>query len=139
MSCMECLPAHIPSHSPTLSHMPMSSVTTTTGSTNDTHIPSPYRLTNTQCKVSMGNQSRVNHDSYHTTRSLCDKHDRLSYMGTITFRLTPQVSYTHTELFGSHCGSLTPMFQVFHLKRLTVPFLLLPTHINYIFFLCFKP
>ena len=38
------------------------------------------------------------------------------------------------ELFGSHCGSLTPMFQDFHLRGLTVPFLLRPTHINYISF-----
>ena len=36
------------------------------------------------------------------------------------------------ELFGSHRGSLTPMFQAFHLRGLTVPFLLHPTHINYI-------
>ena len=36
------------------------------------------------------------------------------------------------ELFRSHRGSLTPMFQTFHLRGLTVPFLLRPTHINYI-------
>ena len=36
------------------------------------------------------------------------------------------------ELFGSHRGSLTPMFQAFHLRGLTDPFLLRPTHINYI-------
>ena len=36
------------------------------------------------------------------------------------------------ELFGSHHRSLTPMFQAFHLRGLTVPFLLHPTHINYI-------
>ena len=35
------------------------------------------------------------------------------------------------ELFGSHRGSLTPMFQAFHLRGLTDPFLLRPTHINY--------
>ena len=39
-----------------------------------------------------------------------------------------------TELFGSHCGSLTPMFQPFHLRGLTVPFLLCLTHIIYIYF-----
>ena len=39
-----------------------------------------------------------------------------------------------TELFGSHRGSLTPMFQAFHLKGLTVPFLLRPTHLIYISF-----
>ena len=37
-----------------------------------------------------------------------------------------------TELFDSHRGSLTPMFQDFHLRGLTVPFLLRPTHIIYI-------
>ena len=42
------------------------------------------------------------------------------------------------ELFGSHRGSLTPMFQAFHLRGLTAPFLLRPTHIYFIslFFLC---
>ena len=39
-----------------------------------------------------------------------------------------------TELFGSHRGSLTPMFQAFHLRVLMVPFLLYPTHIIYIYF-----
>ena len=37
-----------------------------------------------------------------------------------------------TKLFGSHRGSLTSMFQSFHLRGLTVPFLLHLTHINYI-------
>ena len=83
----------------------------------------------------MDNKSQVNPDSYCTTRSLCDKHDRVSSLGNRTFQLTPRVSYTHTELFGSHRGSLTPMFQAFHLRGLTVPFLLRPTHINYIFFM----
>ena len=83
----------------------------------------------------MDNQSRVNPDSYHTTRSLCDKHDRVSSLGNRTFLITPRVSYTHvTELFGSHRGSLTVMFQAFHVRRLTVPFLLCPTHIIYIYF-----
>ena len=85
-------------------------------------------------QMQMDNQSRVNPDSYHTTRSLSDNHDRVSSLGNRTFRLTPQVSYTHTELFGSDRGSLTPMFQAFHLKGLTIPFLLRPTHIIYIYF-----
>ena len=58
----------------------------------------------------------------------------MSSLGNRTFRLTLQVSYTHTELFGSHRESLTPMFQDFHLRGLTVPFLIRPTHINYISF-----
>ena len=85
-------------------------------------------------QVSVGNQSRVNLNSYHTTRSLCDKHDRESSLGNITFQLTPWVSYTHIKLFGSHRGSLTPMFQEFHMRGLMVHFLLLPTHIIYISF-----
>ena len=79
-----------------------------------------------------GQQSRVNPDSYHTTRSQCDNHDRVSSLCNKTFRLTPRVSYTHTKHFGSHRRSLTPMFQAFHLRGLMVPFLLCPTHINYI-------
>ena len=80
-------------------------------------------------QMPMGNQSRVNLDSYHTTRSLSDNHDCVSSLGNRTFRFTPRVSYTYTELFGSHRRCLTPMFQTFHLKGLTVLFLLCPTHI----------
>ena len=42
----------------------------------------------------------------------------MSSLGNITFRLTPRVSYTHVSGFS--------------LKGLTAPFLLYPTHINYI-------
>ena len=73
-------------------------------------------------------------DSYHTTRSLCDNHDCVSSLGNRTFLLTPRVSYTHTELFGSHHGSLTPMFRAFHLRGLITPFFLRPTHIIYVSF-----
>ena len=59
----------------------------------------------------------------------------MSYLGNRTFRITPRVSYTHViELFGSHRGFLILMFQAFHLRGLTVPFLLCPTHIIYIYF-----
>ena len=86
-------------------------------------------------QVPMGNKSQVNPDSYHTIQSLCDKHDRVSSLGNRTFRIAPRVSYTHvTELFRSHRGSLTPMFLTFTLRGLTVPFLLFPTHIIYIYF-----
>ena len=91
-------------------------------------------------QVPIGNQSRVNPDSYHTTRSLCDKHDRVSSLGNRTFRNTPRVSYTNvTKPFGSHRGTLTPMFQDFYLRGLTVPFLLYPTHIIYIYFYVLNP
>ena len=97
-----------------------------------THVSSPHRF-HYPMQVLMSNKSQVNPDSYHTTRSLCDKHDRVSSLGNRTFGITPWVSYTHvTKLFGSHRGSLTSMFQAFHLRGLTVPFLLRPTHINYI-------
>ena len=133
MSCMKCHHAQISSHSPTPSYMRMPSVKTVTGNTNDPCIE-PSLAHQYPMQVPMGNQSRVNLDFNHTTRSLCDKHDRVSSLGNRTFRLMPRVSYTHTELFGSHHGSLTPMFQVFHLRGLTVPFLLNPTHIIYISF-----
>ena len=120
MSCMECLHAHIPSHPPTPSHMPMPSVTTITGGTNDTHIPSPYRLTNTQCKC----QWATNLESIPTPITQLEV-----YVITMTVCLL-----WATELFESHRESLTPMFQVFHLRGLTVPFLLHPTHIIYIYF-----
>ena len=74
----------------------------------------------------------------------------MSSLGNKTFWITPRVSYTHvlvinmtmcllwvTELFGSHHESLTPMFQAFHLRGLTVPFLLRSTHIIYISFFSF--
>ena len=133
MSCMKCHHAHIPSHSSTPTHMHMPNVKTVTGITNDPCIE-PSLAHQYPMQVPMDNESRVNSDSYHTTRSLCDKHDRVSSLGNRTFRITP-VSYTHvTELFGSHRGSLTLMFQAFHLRVLTVPFLLCPTHIIYIYF-----
>ena len=109
MSCMKCHRAHIPSHSPTPSHMHMLSVKTSLVLPM-THVSSPHWL-HYPMQVPMGNQSRVNPDSYLTTRNLCDKHDRVSSLGNRTFRITSRVSYTRvTELFGSHCGSLTPMF-----------------------------
>ena len=143
MSCMECLHAHIPSHSSIPSHMPMPSVTTVTGSTNDTHILSPYRLTNTQCKC----QWATNPESIPTPITQLKVYviTVCLILSNRSFQITSWVFYTHvpvinmtvcllwvTELFGSHRRSLTPMFQAFHLRGLTTPFLLCPTHINYI-------
>ena len=137
MSCMECLHAHILSHSPTPSHMPMSSVTTISGSTNDTHIPSPYQLTSTKCKC----QWATNSESIPTPITQLE----VNVIAMIVCLLWETKlfgshcrSLTPTELFGSHCGSLTPMFQAFHLRGLTVPFLLRPTHIIYISFYVFN-
>ena len=116
MSCMECLHAHIPSHSSTPSHMPMPSVTIVTSSTNDTHIPSPYRLTSTQCKC----QWATNLESIPTPITQLEVYviTVCLILGNITFRITPRVSYTHVLTF--------------HRRGLMTPFLLRPTHINYI-------
>ena len=43
---------------------------------NDIHIPNPCRLTNTQCNFQWVSKSRVTPDSYHSTLSLRDNHDR---------------------------------------------------------------
>ena len=83
-------------------------------------------------QMPMGNQFRVNPGSHHTTRSLSDNHDRVSSLGNGTFQLTPRVSYTHTKLFGSHRGSLTPNVPGFSPEGINDPFLLRLTHINYI-------
>ena len=117
---MECLPTHIPSHAPTPSHMSMPSVTTVTGGTNNTHIPSSHRLTSTQCKC----QWATNPESIPTP---------ITQLEFDVITMTVCLLWA-TELFGSHHGSLTPMFQAFHLKGLTVPFLVCPTHIIYIYF-----
>ena len=109
MSCMECLHAHIPSHPPTPSHMPMPIVTTITSGTNDTHIPSPYQLTSTQCKC----QWATNPESIPTPIIQLE-----IYVITMTVCLL-----WATELFGSHRGSLTPMLQNFsdHIAGLLHP------------------
>ena len=79
-------------------------------------------------QVSMCNKSQVNPDSYHTTRSLCDKHDRVSSLGNITFRVIPQVSYTHTEL--GYRGSLTPIRLEFSLTPSNMPFSMNENHVQ---------
>ena len=153
---------------------------------NNIHIPSPCRLTNTQCNFKWVSKSRVTPDFYHSTLSLCDNNDCVfSLSGNRTFRPTLRVSYVYTEIldistgllhphrnFGCLHGSLTPTqkfwdissgllhphrnsgylprsltptedlsdiiagllhrnSRLFHLRRLTAPFLLCPTHINY--------
>ena len=135
MSCMKCPHAHIPSHSPIPPHMPMPSVTTVTGCTNDTHILSPYRPTSTQCKC----QWTTNPESILTAITQLEVYVLRVFLilGYKTFRITQQVSYTHTEFFGSHHGSLTPKVLGFHLRRLTTLFLLRPTHINLFSFVLF--
>ena len=81
------------------SHMLMPSVTTITGNTNDTHIPSPYRLTSTQCKC----QWATNPESIPTP---------ITQPRVYVINMTMCLLWA-TELFGSHCGSLTPMLHNF--------------------------
>ena len=84
------------------------------------HVPG-QTLTHYPMKMPMGNQSQVNPDSYHTTRSLCDDCKKYNLVS----------SFWATELLGSHRGSLTPSdifwtftcryvvypsFQVFHMR-----------------------
>ena len=116
MSCMECLYAHIPSHSQTPSHMPMPSMTTVTGSTNDAHIPSPYRLTSTQCKCQWATNPK----------SIPSRITHVLVINITMCRLWAMNFLDHTA------SLLHLMFQAFHLRGLTTPFLLRPTHINYI-------
>ena len=86
---------------------------------NDIHIPSPCRLTNTQCIFQWVSKSRVTPESYHSTLSLSDNHDRVSSLGNRTFghlrgsltpiqkfRISPRVSYTHTEILDISIGLL---------------------------------
>ena len=108
MSCMRCHHAHILSHSPTPSHMHMPSVTTITGSTNDTHVLSPYRLTSTQYKC----QWATNPESIPTPITQLEV-SVITITVSILFGQQSFLGYTmgllhHTELFGQHRGSLTP-------------------------------
>ena len=138
---MKCLHAHILSHSPTPSRMPMQSVTTITGSTND--IPNPYWLTSTHYKC----QLATNPELIPTPITQLEVYVLIMCLifGNINFgshrgSLTPKqnflahiASLLHPyRIFSSRGGSLTPMFQAFHLRGLTTPFLLRLTHINFI-------
>ena len=127
---------------------------------NGIHIPSPYRLTNTQCNFQWVSKSGVTPYFYHSTLSLRDTRERVfssrvtpdSYHSTLSlrdnmtvcflsratelfglhfepltstqkFRISPQVSYTHTEISDISTGLLHPHrnFGQFH-ESLT------PTH-----------
>ena len=119
MSCMKCHHAHIPSHSPTASHMHMPSV-------KNCHWyyqwPMYRALTgsSTQCKC----QWATYPESILTP---------ITQLEVYVINMTVCLLWA-TELFGSHRGSLTPMFQGFHLRGLTVLFLLRPIHLIYISF-----
>ena len=112
---------------------------------NDIHILSPCRLNNTQCNFQGVSKSRVTPDSYHSTLSLRDNHDRVfssrvtldSYhstlslrdnltvcfhlSGNITFRLTLRASYIHTEISDISTGLLHPHRNLRYLPRSLTP------------------
>ena len=140
MSCMRCHHAHIPSHSPTPSHMPMLSVTTQSLVVPMTHI----------CRILTGSLEPTTS----ANGQLISSQPRLLItqlevyvlivcliVGHITFRLTPQVSYTHRRTFRiipqvSYTHLITfriiPRVSYTHIpRRLTAPFFLLPTHITF--------
>ena len=75
---------------------------------------------------------QVNPNSYHLTLGLSDKYDHVFYFGQHNFSAYTAGFLHPYRSFGSCRGSLTPMFQAFHLRGLTTPFLLLPSHINYL-------
>ena len=144
MSCMECRHAHISSHSLNPPHMPMPSVTIVTSSTNDTHIPSPYWLTSTQCKCQWATVLTPITQLEVYVLILCLILGNINFGScreSLTpihnFWLTPQVSYSHTEVLDHTIGILHPKFQAFHQRGLTTPILLRPTHINLFSFVLF--
>ena len=82
-------------------------------------------------QVPMGNQYLISPDSHFTTRSLCDIYLFVSCL------------FGQQNFSGSHRGSLTPSdifwaftvgyaaqpgFQAFHLRGVSIPYLLRPTH-----------
>ena len=104
---------------------------------NDIHIPSPCRLTNTQCNFQWVSKSRVTLESYHSTLSVHDNHDRVSSLGNKTFghlhgsltpiqkfRISLWVSYTHKEILDITRVSYT------HLEILDISTGLLHPHRN---------
>ena len=156
MSCMKCHHAHIPSNSPTPSHMLMSSVTIVTSSTNDTHVLSPYRLTSTQCKYQWATNPEsiptpiTQLEVYVITITVCILFGKKSFSDytagllhpTHNFSDTPRVSHTHTEhfrytagllhphrAFRIHRGSLTPMQNFLDTLRVSHTHIR-PTHIT---------
>ena len=139
---------------------------------NDIHKPSPSRLTNTQCNVQCVSKSQVTPDSYHSTLSLRDNHDRVfsfrvtldSYNSTLSLRnnhdrvfssrVTPDSYHSTlslrdnitvcflsraTELFGLHCEPLTstqkfrisPRVSYTHTEISDISMGLLHPHINF--------
>ena len=112
---------------------------------NEIHIPSPCRLTNTQCNFQWVSKSQVIPDSYHLTLSLRDNHDRVfssrvtpdSYHSTLslrdnhnhvfsissnrTFRPTLRAFYILTEISDNSKGLLHPQKNFRYLQGSLTP------------------
>ena len=93
------------------------------------HVPS-QPPTHHPMQVPMGNQYRVSPDSHHTTRSLCDIYlIVLCLFGQQNFPGSHRRSLTFSEIFWAFTDGYTvkPGFQDFHLRGVSIPYLLRPT------------
>ena len=82
-------------------------------------------------QVPMGNQYRVNPDSRLTTRSLCDIYLIVSCIfGQHNFSGSHRRSLTPSDIFRAFISGYVvyPSFQAFHLRGVSNPYLLRPTH-----------
>ena len=114
---MKYFHAHTPSHSPTPKHLPMPSVAIVTANANDTQLPSLCRLTDTQCNLPMGNPSRVNPNSNHSTLGLSDKHDRVFSFGQQNFSNSTAGLSHPCKTFSDSTAGLSHIFRSFTLIR----------------------
>ena len=91
---------------------------------NDIHIPSPCRLTNTQCNFQWVSKSQVTPDSYHSTLSLRDNHDCVfsSRVTLDSYHSTLNLCDNHDRVFSSRV-TLDPYHSTLSLcNNLTVCF-----------------
>ena len=82
-------------------------------------------------QVPMGNQYQVSPDSHFTTRSLCDIYlIVLSLFGKQNFSGSHRGSLTPSDIFRAFTGgyAIKPGFQAFHLRGVSILYLLRPTH-----------
>ena len=70
---------------------------------NDIHIPSPCRLTITKCNFQWVSKFRATPDSYHSTLSLRDNHDRVfsSRVTLDSYHSTLSLRDNHDNVFSS--------------------------------------
>ena len=118
---MKCFPCPYPSHSPTPSHTAMPIMAIVTGNANDTQLPSLCWLPNTQCNFPMGNPSRVNPDSYHSTLGLGDKPDRVFSLGQQNFSDSTAGLSHPCKTFSDSTAGLLHHSSLLHLFRSFTP------------------